>query len=212
MIPPTPVNYELWFFYALGQDRDLCRALDAAVENGSAVNSVRAKEIHTRFFVRPDHRIEQASATMQKELGQLASALTTVGEGATVYGKALGVTQAELKNVNHPSDFLRVVNNAATATLQMEERNKLLEAQVESSSRELDALQKKLEIIRQESRIDALTELANRREFDERIESAIENAVLERKPLCVLMCDIDHFKTFNDTRRRTFVCRKAKRA
>lgn len=198
-VAPTPVNYELWFHYELSQNLDLRRALDAAVKNGTANDLARAREIHTRFFIQCDDRVDQAGATIRKELVQLVSALTTAGEGAAAYGKALDTTGADLKQVGALSELNRVVETAALATSQMEERNRVLEAQVQASSRELETLRAKMDAIRQESRVDALTQLANRRAFDERIESAIKDASTERKSLCVLMCDIDRFKIFNDT-------------
>ena len=49
------------------------------------------------------------------------------------------------------------------------------------------------------ARTDPLTGLANRRSLNERIEHDIEVARRNRAPLCVVMIDLDHFKTFNDT-------------
>jgi diguanylate cyclase (GGDEF)-like protein len=45
---------------------------------------------------------------------------------------------------------------------------------------------------------DPLTGLANRRAFDERMASEWSRARRERKPLALLMIDVDHFKSFND--------------
>lgn len=45
---------------------------------------------------------------------------------------------------------------------------------------------------------DALTSIANRRAFDEYIARAVGTAVKERRRLSLFMCDIDHFKRFND--------------
>ena len=198
-IAPTPVNFELWFFHALGLDADLRRALDAAVANGTANDIVRAKDIHTRFFVRSDEHVEEANAIVRRELGHLSSALANAGDSAAQYGTALGETRDDMGRATTPQQFNQIVDRASDATDQMAERNKALENQVESSRREIAALKTRMEAIRQESRVDSLTELANRRAFDERIGSAVRDAENDRKPLCVLMCDIDHFKTFNDT-------------
>jgi diguanylate cyclase len=56
-----------------------------------------------------------------------------------------------------------------------------------------------MEAIRQESLVDPLTGLANRRAFDQQIATAIAEANSEGGDLCVLMGDVDHFKKFNDT-------------
>jgi len=47
--------------------------------------------------------------------------------------------------------------------------------------------------------LDPLTGLPNRRGFDARIESEWGRSQREKKPLGLIMLDIDNFKTFNDT-------------
>ncbi|MEY4580493.1 MAG: hypothetical protein RL701_5196 [Pseudomonadota bacterium] len=46
---------------------------------------------------------------------------------------------------------------------------------------------------------DGLTGLYNRRYFDDRLASEFAYALRHRTPLCVMLCDIDHFKLINDT-------------
>jgi two-component system chemotaxis family response regulator WspR len=46
--------------------------------------------------------------------------------------------------------------------------------------------------------LDPLTGVANRRRFDEVIASEWQRGLRQRRPLSVLMCDIDHFKQYND--------------
>ena len=49
------------------------------------------------------------------------------------------------------------------------------------------------------SRIDPLTELANRRHFDETLVDEFKRALRSHESLSLLMVDIDHFKMLNDT-------------
>lgn len=55
------------------------------------------------------------------------------------------------------------------------------------------------DILRNASRIDGLTGIANRRLFDETIESEWKRAFRHSEPLSLLMLDIDFFKNYNDT-------------
>lgn len=68
---------------------------------------------------------------------------------------------------------------------------------------ELEELQQQLEEtneqLRQLSVIDGLTGLLNRRRFDEILAEEWLRASREKKPLSLLMIDIDHFKEYNDT-------------
>lgn len=46
---------------------------------------------------------------------------------------------------------------------------------------------------------DALTGLANRRRFDEHFQAEVARAARSGEPLSLLVCDVDHFKRYNDT-------------
>jgi diguanylate cyclase (GGDEF)-like protein/PAS domain S-box-containing protein len=47
--------------------------------------------------------------------------------------------------------------------------------------------------------LDGLTQLANRRRFDEYLEQEWRRLARDQKPLSLIMCDIDFFKFYNDT-------------
>ncbi len=65
-----------------------------------------------------------------------------------------------------------------------------------------DAKEAKLEAEKAEaeknSRIDALTELGNKRAYDEEIVKAIETSISTGRPFSYIMNDIDHFRDFNN--------------
>lgn len=54
------------------------------------------------------------------------------------------------------------------------------------------------DLLRQMVFIDGLTGVANRRCFDERLETEWRRAARNGSPLALLMLDVDHFKRFND--------------
>lgn len=47
--------------------------------------------------------------------------------------------------------------------------------------------------------LDGLTGIANRRKFDDQLAVEWQRATRNRYPLALLMCDVDHFKHYNDT-------------
>jgi len=72
---------------------------------------------------------------------------------------------------------------------QMRQRLLALTRQLATANAELERL----------SRQDALTGLANRRFFDYSLGAELARARRAQHPLALLMCDVDHFKAFNDT-------------
>lgn len=61
---------------------------------------------------------------------------------------------------------------------------------------QLNKANKELE---QLSAVDGLTQIANRRKFDQYLVTEWNRAFREQNPLSVILCDIDHFKLYNDT-------------
>lgn len=77
-----------------------------------------------------------------------------------------------------------------------------LEARVKSLLR-IKALQEELAAanarLRYMSQTDGLTGVDNRRHVEERLTEMFEHAARLNEPLAVVMCDVDHFKSVNDT-------------
>ncbi len=46
---------------------------------------------------------------------------------------------------------------------------------------------------------DGLTQLANRRRFDEHLKDEWQRLARDQRPLSLILCDLDHFKRYNDT-------------
>jgi diguanylate cyclase (GGDEF)-like protein len=66
---------------------------------------------------------------------------------------------------------------------------------VEESNQRLTHANEELERL---ARIDGLTGIPNRREFDANLDREWRRMARERKPLALIMCDVDHFKQYND--------------
>lgn len=89
---------------------------------------------------------------------------------------------------------------AATAMASViAERNETHRRHTESLSEQVKKLGVQLADAKQESELDPLTRLANRRALDVAIERAVVLRSLSEQRACLLLIDIDHFKHVNDT-------------
>lgn len=61
-----------------------------------------------------------------------------------------------------------------------------------------EELGKANDALRTLSHVDALTGLLNRRAFDEKLRVEMEAARRENSPMTLILCDVDHFKLYND--------------
>lgn len=55
------------------------------------------------------------------------------------------------------------------------------------------------EVLRRLAALDGLTQLSNRRRFDEYLSQEWQRMARDQNHLCLILCDIDFFKLFNDT-------------
>jgi len=69
------------------------------------------------------------------------------------------------------------------------ERERILTEQLEKANQELQRL----------ASVDGLTQIFNRRSFDEYLQSEWKRLGREQAPLSLILCDIDFFKVYNDT-------------
>lgn len=81
-------------------------------------------------------------------------------------------------------------------------RNDILNKEVTKRTRQLDKAFKKLKDKNKElyslAHIDSLTKIRNRRSFFIESEELLNRAIKNDKNLCILMIDLDHFKSIND--------------
>jgi len=81
-------------------------------------------------------------------------------------------------------------------TITAMERIYVMRQKLQQTQKGLESANKKLEYL---AMYDQLTGLANRRNFDETLEKQFLLAKRNKKPISVIICDIDFFKIYNDT-------------
>ena len=75
------------------------------------------------------------------------------------------------------------------------ETNAALDRKVKERTADLEMANRRLQ---EESTTDALTQVRNRRYFDQKFYTLYQEAFRQRTPLTLMLIDIDHFKNFND--------------
>ncbi len=81
----------------------------------------------------------------------------------------------------------------------IENTNSQLRKEIEERKRAEEALKYANRMLEKLSTTDSLTGLYNRRVFEQNFNRFWKIAVRERRPISVILCDIDHFKKINDT-------------
>jgi diguanylate cyclase (GGDEF)-like protein len=99
-----------------------------------------------------------------------------------------------------PADIRRLAFQAVKEVQEvLATRRERQQKQVADLAGKLEALGSQLEIARRESTIDGLTQLYNRKAFDEQLARTVDLAALRVGGESLLIIDIDLFKKVNDT-------------
>ncbi len=79
-------------------------------------------------------------------------------------------------------------------------QNAQLQREIQQRQQAEAALQEANQELHRLATSDALTQVANRRRFDEYLSKAWKILVREQLPLSLVLCDVDFFKLFNDSK------------
>ncbi|WDR05679.1 GGDEF domain-containing protein [Devosia rhodophyticola] len=200
-IPAYPHFYELLYTYATGVNVPLNARMNELFRSGQPLTTDVVEALCVEFLKSYDvnERITNVSERMHARIESVNDAIDTAMLTAESYSGSLKVASGDLDRGVSADDLKSMTRQLLSETQHMQKTNSNLEDQLEASREDISALQRDLEEVRRESMIDSLTKIANRKSFDESIDNAVEDAVRTGEPLCLIIVDIDHFKTFNDT-------------
>ncbi|WP_332658231.1 GGDEF domain-containing protein [Brevundimonas sp.] len=199
---PTPLNFELWT-HAVGQPEGaLAAELQRIAESGEPFTEAVTDALAAQHLPsgRLTDQIRDAGHVLDRELSSVSSVIAEAQKSQAAYGHTLEQAATNIKSAGADGDGLKaVVSDLTSATLQARQETDSLEKRLESSTQEILRLREHLELVRRDAMTDALTELANRKAFDEHLAAACEQAESGGGALTLAVLDIDHFKRFNDT-------------
>ncbi|MDD9901216.1 MAG: GGDEF domain-containing protein [Alphaproteobacteria bacterium] len=196
-LKPIPQIYELWFRYFQG-DPEIVRAIDT---HTGKIDEVVCHKIYKRFLSDSarDEAVRKISDEIQQSMSDMMSMLGNVKSATNEYGDTLTDVNKKVKSANSIEDLGQIVSSIVQDTKKMLQKNQELELQLVNSSQQVTELRKNLDTVKKEAMTDGLTGLHNRKAFDKHIRDCVEDSTTSKDPLSLLMLDIDHFKTFNDT-------------
>jgi diguanylate cyclase len=198
---PTPLNFELWLYY-VGSDKDapLAVEINQRIEAGEPFTEAVGEKLAAQFLPRGklNGEILEAGDALSKELDSVSRAIESARTSSEVYGQQLETASKSL-DTDDAKTIKAMVETLTTATRRVQEENHSLESQLADTTAEVGRLREHLEAVRRDAMTDALTNLANRKAFDEALEKVCAAAEASGRPLTLAVIDIDHFKSFNDT-------------
>ncbi|WP_404787560.1 diguanylate cyclase domain-containing protein [Altericista sp. CCNU0014] len=159
---------------------------------GTLAAAIALNSLLSRWLIEPvvelsqaSQRIAQGDFTGQIETPKIRE-LSTLADSFRQMGQEIQQSRQQLEDY---SRSLEQKVNERTQALQQEVRHRATaEAALQAANQELQRL----------AYIDGLTQIANRRQFDEHMAQEWRRLKREQRPLSIILCDVDYFKQYND--------------
>jgi diguanylate cyclase len=197
-LEPDPANFTFAYHLLADPDGPLARAVHALTDGGVRLTR---RDIETLGVEQPNHevnvkeRAEGLVARTQMQVEGFADMVTAMRAETADFGRNLARSaEAISRSVEVQDNGGVALDEVSQITAAMLARVRSAEEQLESATREASDLREKLEEARDNARRDPLTQLPNRRAFEE----AFTHKSLTRARMCIAVCDVDHFKSVND--------------
>ncbi len=206
-VTANPQNFTIWYVYESGRDRSFVSHIDSMLANKEPFDETQLADLYAAVLRSNgagkegtrEAAIDAIGSELERAMAETTEILKNAGVETEKYGETLQGVDGALQSAGSAEQIQGVVANLVEQTRKMAEQNRTANESLQQSNAEIAELKIRMADIRSEALTDPLTGLANRRAFSEELTDGMADASSHGTPLCLLMLDIDHFKSFNDT-------------
>jgi len=198
---PTPENYHLWYTYSGNYDLSLSKIVDKLISDKTPINEKISEKLYKKFFSRDAEKkaVEETGLGFKAEISKIMDIIRETSKDTSSHTGNLSNQIDKLADFEGSTELKDIIKMVMQDVSNITAQTHKLEKQLEDSSTKIDGLQNNLESARIESRTDALTNIGNRKYFDEKLSDLVETANAGGEGFSLIISDIDFFKKFNDT-------------
>lgn len=196
---PTPELYHVWFVYFAEENPEILRVIDAVQASGDDLAEDTLLQLYYRYIF--DRQAADFLQRGMEDFSELVEnsdeCLMTARAGLRGYGELL---QKSAKTLKKHKEIAPVIAEIAEKTDDMHQTIDNLHKRLDSYLNRVALLQRELDETRERSYTDGLTRVSNRMHFEEQLTllAAEYDKSDTPEPFCVMMVDLDQFKSVND--------------
>ncbi|MCR9175354.1 MAG: diguanylate cyclase [Alphaproteobacteria bacterium] len=194
----TPELFTVFFSFASGAPKGLKDELDDAFFKPGGFSEDFCYQLYEKYFTGADD-----AAMLVQALGSILETMGTVvnqqDASAAARTGALRRIQSTLGQNPNAEQLRRAILQLNEQFSKALEENAALKDSLASANSQITELNDPVEVATRSSLTDPLTGLGNRAAFDRRIREARQLMERSSIPTTLVLLDIDHFKSVNDT-------------
>ena len=203
-IPATPDNYIIFYFYHQGESDLVKNTVDAFLESGREWTEQTTKKMFAQLFgteanldlLQMNEKLANEIKTMAKDIIEETESTTARADQAT---RQMEVTLSETEEVDESpqaADWLKSSFNELKSVKSLYDS---LSGSLKDRTLKLGEIVESLNQLEKAALTDELTQLANRRSWNCRLESEFNRHKRYDNGCSIILADIDDFKKINDT-------------
>lgn len=203
-IPFTPVNYAIWYCYAVGKKPEFNLRLDDILNNYDTCPPDKAKVLFDEFLSDKDLALfHEISSNFQDTIDDVTNDIDKTIVSSQGFSTLLsqcnsGLNDIKNKSINSCDGVLDIVDQLSVESVLMQKNTLSFKTKLESAYAEIINLKETLLTTQEAANTDPLTGLYNRGCFDSDINTFCLDDTSPQKLRTLIFMDIDHFKQFND--------------
>jgi diguanylate cyclase len=194
-VDPNPVNFELVYRHQVLEEQGLEAQIEQLLQNPRANRWSAATETSALS----DVALGEIADAVQNQLAAVEQAIGVYASDTSGYGRALQENQTQMAgSVGHGDGDEAIIDRLIRLTRQMVEKAHDAERELKQRNDAVRNLKSSLAEARMKADTDMLTGLSNRRAFERALGAACALAETKKETVTLAICDVDHFKKFND--------------
>jgi diguanylate cyclase len=193
-----PLSFAVWYEHVSGGNHLLSEELNQLQQKGVLLTDEMTEVLYNKFVSDCDADATQhVHDELEKILAAVMQSAREAGEHSSRFDNSLARYSTQLEEKPGLESLQAVIKALLSEARSMRSSLTVLQQELADKTREMEGLKEQLRQVREETTVDALTGLVNRKVFLERFELALQ-VPDGNGNLCLLMADIDHFKKIND--------------
>ncbi len=199
-INPSPLNYYVWYQYVKGNIPALRQEMDAILNDPFGYNDRVGKRLYDTYLLEQPDNASEFDRAFRRLIEAMVKKMDAWSDKLESHTKELDECSTQLNNPNLNSEEIkRITDSVISAAASIKEGSLDIQNEMIHNAEAVKELRKQLQEAQAEALKDELTQIGNRKAFNNAIEELMIEAQSNPESLSMILCDIDHFKLFNDT-------------
>lgn len=197
-ISQSPLNYYIWYHFFKKENAGFCLEMNEAINSSQGYNDRLGRRLYEDHLCE-DGADDHFDQSLKRLINNVIEKMGTWNNKVSDQTNNLSVVSKDLSSDSIGQDQLKNLTNVLINTANsMKEASGEFHDEMLSSQNEIKQLKQDLIEAKAEVMTDELTQIGNRKSFNNTMNELTEDAQENPASLSLIMADIDFFKRFND--------------